>query len=204
MKICWDLEKIKYRPDREDWEDKHRKFYVYRNSCKNCGFPFLAEKYSKGLFCDYLCANNGENNPMYGKPRSEETKKKISKSQSGDNHPFYGKSRPEHSEAMSGENHPNWKGGLSFEPYCEIWSDKEYKRDIKNRDNNTCQNCGVPEMLSLKVFSEKLSIHHINYIKKDCSPENLITLCRSCNSKANSDREWWQAFYTEIKRRTNG
>jgi hypothetical protein len=52
-------------------------------------------------------------------------------------------------------------------------------------------------MVSLK----KLCIHHINYDKKDCRPANLITLCLSCNSKANKDREWHEAYYTEIMKR---
>ena len=36
---------------------------------------------------------------------------------------------------MCGENHPNWKGGISCEPYCDAWADKEYKEDMKERDN---------------------------------------------------------------------
>lgn len=57
----------------------------------------------------------GENNPMFGRKhseetrkklserasnRSEETKKKISESQQGEKHFFYGKKRPEHSKKM--------------------------------------------------------------------------------------------------------
>ena len=44
----------------------------------------------------------------------------------------------------------------------------------------------------------KLCIHHINYNKKDCKPKNLITLCKSCNSKANYDREWHKSWYKAI------
>jgi len=46
-------------------------------------------------------------------------------------------------------------------------------------------------------------LHHINYDKKDCRPENIIKLCSSCNSLANFDREWWESFYKEIMRRRN-
>lgn len=92
----------------------------------------------------------------------------------------------------SGENSHNWKGGISFEPYCPVWKDKEYKKDIKERDGNRCLNpyCSKTD--------KRLHIHHINYIKKDCSPNNLITLCGSCNSKANYDREWHEFWYKAI------
>jgi hypothetical protein len=94
-----------------------------------------------------------------------------------------------------GPNHYNWKGGISCEPYCEEWLDKEYKESIKERDNYECQN----------IFCEgkyaRLCVHHINYVKKNCQPLNLITLCESCNGKANFDREWHEAFYKEIMKR---
>lgn len=92
-----------------------------------------------------------------------------------------------------GENHHNWKGGISLEPYCETWKDKEYKQDIRNRDGNRCLNpyCDSPN-------KEDLTIHHVDYNKKNCSPANLITVCRSCNSKANTDRGWHKNWYQVI------
>lgn len=93
---------------------------------------------------------------------------------------------------FSGQNHPMWKGGKSLEPYCEIWGDQEYKSDIRGRDGNRCLN---PYCYGGDVI---LSIHHINYDKKDCHPSNLITVCRSCNSRANKDRRWHEAWYHAI------
>lgn len=87
----------------------------------------------------------------------------------------------------------NWQGGISYEPYCPIWQDKEYKEDIKLRDGYKCLN---PYCDSKK--SNDLVIHHIDYNKKNCGPNNLITVCKSCNSKANSDREWHTAWYQTI------
>jgi len=98
-----------------------------------------------------------------------------------------------------GKNHPQWKGGISAEPYCLIWKDKQYKEDIKKRDNYRCQN---PDCWQT---SNSLCIHHINYNKKECHPSNLITLCKSCNSRANKDREWHREWYKiMMEKRTNG
>jgi len=93
----------------------------------------------------------------------------------------------------SGADNFNWKGGISFEPYCEAWKDREYKQDIRDRDGNRCLNpyCDSPNR-------NDLTIHHIDYDKKNCRPSNLITVCRSCNSKANTDRKWHRYWYNSI------
>ena len=126
----------------------------------------------------------GNKNGMYGKRHSDKTKKKISKSLSGEKHPLYGK---------FGKEHPSWVDGKgSVEPYCEIWLDKDYKESIKERDNYKCKN---PYCWNTVI---DICLHHINYNKKDCAPKNLITLCFSCNSRANSKRKYWERFYKRI------
>lgn len=91
-----------------------------------------------------------------------------------------------------GVGNPNWKGGISYEPYCSIWTDKEYKESIKERDGFKCQNPDCWRKSSVLV------LHHIDYDKKNCSPDNLITLCNSCNSRANYDRDYHEEFYYNI------
>jgi hypothetical protein len=49
-----------------------------------------------------------------------------------------------------------------------------------------------------KQNSDKLCGHHIDYDKKNCSPGNVITVCFSCNARANFNREFWQRHYKEI------
>lgn len=92
----------------------------------------------------------------------------------------------------SGVGNRNWLGGISYEPYCPIWSDKEYKEDIKLRDGYKCLN----PICSKK--DSRLHIHHIDYNKKNCEYKNVITLCGSCNAKANFDREWHTAWYQAL------
>jgi hypothetical protein len=83
----------------------------------------------------------------------------------------------------AGDKNPNWKGGVSFEPYAVNWG-ATLKRSIRERDHYTCQICvGQPEVLF---------VHHIDYDKQNCHPDNLITLCNSCHSKTNYNRRYWQ------------
>jgi hypothetical protein len=142
-----------------------------------------------------------ENNPM----KKLENRIKVSISKQGKRrNPFSkqwrekigntlrGVKRPIMSERMKGTLNSNWRGGTSCDPYCFIWADEEYKQLIKDRDKNKCLNpC-------CKNLSTKLVLHHINYIKKDCRPENLITLCNSCNSEANFCRDFFELWYNAI------
>ena len=132
-------------------------------------------------------ATRGENNPMYGRR--------------GKDHPRYGKTHTEEainsmaeklSYINSGSGNPNWRGGLSFGTYCCSWSDREYKESIKERDGYKCQN---PDCWRT---SNTICIHHIDYDKMNCRPDNLIAVCSSCNSRANFDRQFWQEHYEEI------
>ena len=104
-----------------------------------------------------------------------------------------GKTAKQDSRILKGEKHSMWKGGISFESYCPLWFDREFKEYIKERDNHRCLN----PYCDSKNPSD-LTIHHIDYNKKNCSPNNLITICRSCNSKANINREWHEAWYKAV------
>ena len=129
-----------------------------------------------------------------GREKSEEHKRKISEAKMG--HVRSVESRQKQSISISGENNPSWKGGICNEPYC-IEFTPDFKDVVKSRDGHRCQN---PDC---NGTSATLTVHHINYIKKDCELSNLICLCVSCNSRANFDREKWQQFYMEINNGNN-
>jgi len=136
-----------------------------------------------------------------GTKRSEETRRKLSENKkeyySNPLHPkspsIFKEGHPcllEHhseetkkilSDIHKGELNPCWNGGSSFLPYPTTFND-ELKRRIRERDSYICQLCSNPT---------RLRIHHIDCIKENCSPENLITLCNGCNGKVNKDRSYW-------------
>lgn len=91
-----------------------------------------------------------------------------------------------------------WKGFVGKHPeYHEDWTE-ELKQEIKDRDNNKCQNPDCSHEV------EELTVHHVNYNKNICKPKNLITLCISCNVKANTNRRYWKSFYQKVMREMYG
>ena len=86
-----------------------------------------------------------------------------------------------------GSNHFNWKNGVSKLPYPMTWTE-ELKKQIRHRDNYTCQICGKSE----KKNAMKLCIHHIDYNKKNCKENNLISLCKSCHTPTHYNRKYWE------------
>ena len=41
----------------------------------------------------------------------------------------------------------------------------------------------------------KLKRNHIDYDKLNCNPDNLISLCNSCHSKTNYNRNYWINYF---------
>lgn len=85
-----------------------------------------------------------------------------------------------------GKNNPSWRGGISKLPYSADWT-TTLKQSIKERDGYACQICGKQQ----KTFA----VHHIDYNKKNCNPDNLITLCINCHSKTTGNREYWKKYF---------
>jgi len=100
---------------------------------------------------------------------------------------------------LFGEQNPNWNGGLSFEPYSPEFN-KVLKEQIRKRDNYICKNCNKQEQENFMntkrgIIHCNLHIHHIDYDKSNYVPDNLISLCNTCNSKANFNRNYWISYF---------
>ena len=138
--------------------------------------------------------HNHYNSSMLGKHHTQETKRKMSEMRKGKKHsekhkrnmrrPHNFSLRPQASKNRLREGNPNWQGGKSFEPYSVDWNET-LKRSIRERDNYICQLCS----------QYGNAVHHIDYNKKNCNPDNLITLCRSCNLKVNFNRNYWINYF---------
>jgi hypothetical protein len=148
------------------------------------GYILLTKEYKNcKQKLDYTCPNGHEHNTTWGNW------------QAGYRCPICAHMR--HSMEFSGFNHPMWKGGISFEPYPSEFNNK-LKKSILERDNYECQN---PDCWGT---SKRLCPHHIDYNKKNCDFFNLITVCNSCNGRANKSREYWTKFYQEIMNKKYG
>lgn len=116
-----------------------------------------------------------------------EFKQKQSKRMKSDNPMENPNTREKVSESLRGSKSPNWKGGISFEPYSIDWTET-LRRSIKERDHYLCKVCN----------QYGNSIHHIDYNKKNCNPNNLITLCKKCHGKTDRNRNYWMRFLKKI------
>lgn len=92
------------------------------------------------------------------------------------------------------DKNPNWRKGISKLPYSFKFT-KKFKAQIRTRDNHECQNCSMTEEEHLIVIGRNLDVHHIDYDKKNCKENNLISLCQQCNLRANANRDYWKEYY---------
>lgn len=114
-----------------------------------------------------------------GKELSNDHKQAISESRKLDD--YNPVENPDNPLGNFGEDHWNWKGGASFEPYPPEFNEK-LKEKIRERDGYMCQNCGMHQSECRMKFGKKLSIHHKDENKENCSEENLVSLCAKCHS----------------------
>lgn len=95
------------------------------------------------------------------------------------------------SKKRKGENAYNWIN--ADRTYPQDWTD-DLKDSVRKRDDYTCQECGLHQD-ELSGRFKKHDVHHIDYNKFNCNPDNLITLCKSCHVKTNHNRDCWINYF---------
>ena len=138
--------------------------------CKTCKKEFITSPSMNKKYCSMKCYNRKQNknvNWKGGLPRCISCNKIISR-----------KSLRCKKCANKLIYNPNWQGGKSFELYPFNFN-KELKELIRRRDNYKCKKCGKAQI----ELKRKLHIHHKDFNKQNCNPNNLISLCNSCHNK---------------------
>ena len=84
------------------------------------------------------------------------------------------------------------------------WNEK-LREQVRLRDHNRCQECFYhqDELFYKNGKSRKLAIHHIDYDKKNCNIDNLISLCAACHSQTNYSRKDWIKYFKNKNVSTN-
>lgn len=182
--------------------EEHKKILSTANSGENnpmFGRPMPAELKAKLI------------ETHMGKPLSHETREKIRVAVSGENsylfnrskelHPWFGRKHTEDTlkkmrDVKLGKNNPNWRGGISYEPYCPKFNE-DLKRRIRAFFDNRCIACGK----SARETVRNLSCHHVEYNKAACcdgKPVQFAALCGKCHSRTNQDRDRWESMIHRI------
>jgi transposase len=106
------------------------------------------------------------------------------------------KSRIEIIKSLTGEKCAQWKGGISFDPYCPKFNG-EFRKRVRDFWGNKCVLCGKTK----DDNGRALSVHHVNYSKEACcddSPRLFVALCSSCHGKTGHNREYWKEYFTNL------
>lgn len=122
-----------------------------------------------------------------GKEWDEESKKKMSDARRG---------------RFRGENHPGWKGGTDVfrESVRNLYESKKWRSDVFERDNWTCQTCGVRgaalEAHHIKPFYIIRNEYNMKKVEDALGCKELweitngVTLCKGCHNLTKGKEVW--------------
>jgi len=188
----WSEKKFCSRDCHYDHQRKERT----EKECPVCGdnFEVYKNKEERRTFCSNECyskdlSNNSDKysslfeeghegydtSPWQGKTFSDEHRQAISEALTG-----ITRSEQYIEENLSGESHWNWQGGKSFTEYPSSFN-ATLKREVRDRDDFECVNCGRSQEDCVDEHGKKLAVHHVDGDKSNLSKENLVSLCTSCH-----------------------
>lgn len=108
-----------------------------------------------------------------------------------------------HSVRMRGKGNSHFKTGTSYAKWFA-----EMRPLVLDRDGHTCVVCRRPEQIKVtlwrgqEVDRSNLVIHHINEVPTDNTPQNLVTMCKTCHAVHHKSAQtpWpWLGVYAQAK-----
>lgn len=173
-----DIKTIGWYPNANGWYHSHDKrskhFHLFNNGKTVCGHYSRADIFSDMPLPEGSCYSQCPE--CMGYPRAKETLIKQSCAQRG--------------IPIS-----EFDGFSKYKPYCEKFN-KKFKDRVRAFFGYTCVLCGEPQN------GRRLQVHHINYEKGACCDKNIIplfvSLCNSCHIKTNSNRKYWENYFTKL------
>lgn len=154
MKICWDnLEKISLANSGKYFLHINGNKYYEFDACPECGESYLGQREG---YCNRQCSiKNNEKmiGSFFGRTHSKKSREKNRLVHLGISAKNY--NYPD----RTGENNPNWKGGIS--EHRKYYRTKEYenwRKSVFEKDNYTCWNCAKT--------GGKLQAHHVYEVSK--------------------------------------
>jgi len=138
---------------------------------------------------------------LTGKKLTKEHKRNIGKPGKGQHRSVKTEFKKGHKSGMTGKKHTEKTKEkirqkmmgmeIFFKPYTTDWTNT-LKRSIRERDKYICRLCG--KLQGDRAFD----VHHIDYDKKNCDPNNLITLCKNCHTKTSHNRKYWSKILNNL------
>lgn len=136
--------------------------------------------------CKQLSIRMKEHNPSH----NPEVLKKISETKK--------QWHKDHRGYQDGPKNPNWKGGLSYYPYCPKFNE-DLRTRVRAFFDYECVVCGKPDWLNKNHYHHH--VHHVDYNKDACcdgKPVQFVSLCPSCHMKTNGSRDRWEKMFLTI------
>ena len=189
MKICWDNLREFTLGKRNKELRKGHYTYIEKDSCVNCGEPYLMNKYSP---TDCCCVSCGKISSDYN--HNEKTRKKIGKASLG-NKNMLGKTHSlktrkklsKITSSRTGENASGWKGGVTeknvplYDTFAKQigWADniRLVKKDGLGLMEVTCTKCGrwyIPKATNVH--------YRLRYLKGQVVWENRFYCSEKCKN----------------------